>query len=108
MPRFRSTLPNRTKRPCNGNDPVRRFPNPEKTSTRRLLGENFNIETLKAKLQIGWRLYAINLYQANFYPLNAEPVTFQTVGLKTDQVFLVAKNPSFFGQNRQRISKCIT
>lgn len=64
--------------------------------------ENFNIENIEGEaVTVGGKSYVrFNLYQANFYPLNAEPVTFQTVGLKMIK-FKVAKNPSFFGQNRQ-------
>ena len=40
------------------------------------------------------------VYQAAFYPLNSEPVSFPSVGLQMIK-FKVAKNPSFFGQNRQ-------
>ena len=64
--------------------------------------ENFNIENIEGESVTingkGFTQYKI--YQAAFYPLNTEPVTFSTVGLEMIK-FKVAKNPSFFGQNRQ-------
>ena len=64
--------------------------------------ENFNIENIEGESVViqgkGYTQYRI--YQATFFPLNAEPVNFQSVGLEMIK-FRVAKNPSFFGQNRQ-------
>lgn len=64
--------------------------------------ENFNIENIEGESVViqgkGYTQYRI--YQATFYPLNAEPVTFPSVGLEMIK-FKVAKNPSFFGQNRK-------
>jgi hypothetical protein len=40
------------------------------------------------------------IYQAAFYPLNSKAIVFPSVGLRMIK-FKVAKNPSFFGQNRQ-------
>jgi len=40
------------------------------------------------------------VYQATFFPLNAEPINFPSVGLEMIK-YKVAKNPSFFGQNRK-------
>jgi len=64
--------------------------------------ENFNIENIEGESVIiqgkGYTQYRI--YQATFYPLNTEPVTFPSVGLEMIK-FKVAKNPSFFGQNRK-------
>jgi BatD DUF11 like domain len=64
--------------------------------------ENFNIENIEGEaVQIANKGYVrFPLYQANFYPLNADPVVFPSVGLEMIK-FKVAKNPSFFGQNRQ-------
>lgn len=64
--------------------------------------ENFNIETIEGEsIEINGKGYTqYKIYQAVYYPLNAEPVTFPGVGLKMIK-FKVAKNPSFFGQNRQ-------
>jgi hypothetical protein len=64
--------------------------------------ENFNIENIEGEhVDIqgkGFTQYKI--YQASFYPLNTQPVQFPSVGLEMIK-FKVAKNPSFFGQNRQ-------
>lgn len=64
--------------------------------------ENSNIENIEGKfIQIEGKGYTqYKIYQATFYPLNAEPITFPAVGLQMIK-FKVAKNPSFFGQNRQ-------
>jgi len=64
--------------------------------------ENFNIENIEGESVViqgkGYTQYRI--YQGTFFPLNAEPVIFPSVGLEMIK-FKVAKNPSFFGQNRQ-------
>lgn len=64
--------------------------------------ENFNIENIEGESVViqgkGYTQYKI--YQATFYPLNHEPVNFPSVGLEMIK-FKVAKNPSFFGQNRK-------
>lgn len=64
--------------------------------------ENFNIENIEGEpVTINGKGYTqYKIYQAAFYPLNTEPVTFPSVGLEMIK-FKVAKNPSFFGQNRQ-------
>lgn len=64
--------------------------------------ENFNIENIEGEpIDIDGKGYTqYKIYQATFYPLNAEPVYFPSVGLEMIK-FKVAKNPSFFGQNRQ-------
>ena len=64
--------------------------------------ENFNIENIEGEpITINGKGYTqYRIYQAAFYPLNTEPVTFPSVGLEMIK-FKVAKNPSFFGQNRQ-------
>lgn len=64
--------------------------------------ENFNIENIEPEsVTIGGKYYSqYKLYQATFYPLNAQPIEFPSVGLEMIK-FKVAKNPSFFGQNRQ-------
>ncbi len=71
--------------------------------------ENFNIENIESEPIIingkGYSQYKI--YQAAYYPLNTEPVVFPSVGLKMIK-FKVAKNPSFFGQNRQEDYKLFT
>lgn len=64
--------------------------------------ENFNIENIEGEsVNIQGKGYTrYKIYQAAFYPLNLESVIFPGVGLEMIK-FKVAKNPSFFGQNRQ-------
>jgi hypothetical protein len=64
--------------------------------------ENFNIENIEGEqITINGKGYTqYKIYQAAFYPLNSEPIRFPSVGLQMIK-FKVAKNPSFFGQNRQ-------
>jgi hypothetical protein len=64
--------------------------------------ENFNIENIEGEsILINDKQYTqYKIYQATFYPLNAEPITFPSVGLEMIK-YKVAKNPSFFGQNRK-------
>ncbi len=64
--------------------------------------ENFNIENIEGEsIEINGKGYTqYKIYQAVYYPLNTEPVKFPSVGLEMIK-FKVAKNPSFFGQNRQ-------
>ncbi len=64
--------------------------------------ENFNIENIEGEpIDINGKGYTqYKIYQAAFYPLNAQPLLFPSVGLEMIK-FKVAKNPSFFGQNRQ-------
>jgi hypothetical protein len=64
--------------------------------------ENFNIENIEGDaVKIGEKEYTrYKIYQATFYPLNAEPITFPSVPLEMIK-YKVAKNPSFFGQNRK-------
>lgn len=64
--------------------------------------ENFNIENIEGEgIEIAGKSYTqYKVYQGVFYPLNTEPIVFPSVGLKMIK-YKVAKNPSFFGQNRQ-------
>lgn len=64
--------------------------------------ENFNIDNINGEpVTINNRAYKqYKIYQAAFYPLNLEDISFQSVGLKLIK-YKVAKNPSFFGRNRQ-------
>lgn len=64
--------------------------------------ENFNIENIEGQsILINNKQYTqYKIYQATYYPLNAEPITFPRVGLEMIK-YKVAKNPSFFGQNRK-------
>jgi hypothetical protein len=64
--------------------------------------ENFNIENIEGEpVDINGKGYTqYKIYRATFFPLNTQPVTFPSVGLEMIK-FKVAKNPSFFGQNRK-------
>ncbi len=64
--------------------------------------ENFNIENIEGEtVTINGKGYTqYKIYQATFFPLNTQSVKFPSVGLEMIK-FKVAKNPSFFGQNRQ-------
>lgn len=64
--------------------------------------ENFNIENIEGEhIEVNGKGYTqYKIYQAAYYPLNANAVTFPSVGLEMIK-YKVAKNPSFFGQNRQ-------
>ena len=64
--------------------------------------ENFSIENINGEpvtIQ-GKRYTQYKIYQATYYPLNLEPIVFPSVGLEMIK-FKVARNPSFFGRNRQ-------
>ena len=64
--------------------------------------ENFNIENIEGEsVKINGKDYTqYKVYQASYFPLNAEPIEFPSVGLEMIK-YKVAKNPSFFGQNRK-------
>jgi len=64
--------------------------------------ENFNIENIEGEpIRIGGKNYTqYKIYQATYFPLNNQKVNFPSVGLEMIK-FKVAKNPSFFGQNRK-------
>lgn len=64
--------------------------------------ENFNIENIEGEnVKINGKDYTqYKVYQASYFPLNAEPINFPSVGLEMIK-YKVAKNPSFFGQNRK-------
>jgi hypothetical protein len=64
--------------------------------------ENFNIENIEAEsIQIEGKGYSqYKIYQATYYPLNAQTIVLPSVSLEMIK-YRVAKNPSFFGQNRQ-------
>jgi len=63
--------------------------------------ENFNIENIDGEsVTINGRGYMqYKIYQGTFYPLNTQKITFPSVGLEMLK-YKMAKNPSFFGQNR--------
>lgn len=64
--------------------------------------ENFNIENIEGEpVSIGEKSYTrYKIYQATYYPLNSEDIVFPRVALEMIK-YRVAKNPSFFGQNRK-------
>ena len=64
--------------------------------------ENFNIENIEGEnVRINGKDYTqYKVYQATYFPLNSEPINFPSVGLEMIK-YKVAKNPSFFGQNRK-------
>ena len=64
--------------------------------------ENFNIENIEAEsIQVNGKGYSqYKIYQATFYPLNNQSIVLPSVNLEMIK-YKVAKNPSFFGQNRQ-------
>lgn len=64
--------------------------------------ENFNIENIEGEpVTLGNKGYTrYKIYQATYYPLNNEPIVFPRVALEMIK-YKVAKNPSFFGQNRK-------
>ena len=64
--------------------------------------ENFNIEQINGEpiTLNGKRFTRYTIYQAAFFPLNVEDIKFPSVDLDLIK-YKVAKNPSFFGQNRQ-------
>lgn len=71
--------------------------------------ENFNIENVqKEPVTINGKRYSqYKLYQATYYPLNLETIKFPPVGLELIK-YKVAKNPTFFGQNRMEDYKTFT
>ncbi len=64
--------------------------------------ENFNIENIEGEsVRINGKDYTqYKVYQATYFPLNTEPIKFPSIGLEMIK-YKVAKNPSFFGQNRK-------
>lgn len=64
--------------------------------------ENFNIENIEGQtVTIQGKDYTqYKIYQATYYPLNTETIVFPKVGLEMIK-YRVARNPSFFGQNRK-------
>ncbi|QOI96380.1 MAG: BatD family protein [Flammeovirgaceae bacterium] len=64
--------------------------------------ENFSIENIEGtRVELNGKGYTqYKIYQATYFPLNTEPFHFPSVPLEMIK-YKVAKNPSFFGQNRQ-------
>jgi hypothetical protein len=71
--------------------------------------ENFGIEEIQPEqVVIGGKKYAeYKLYRASFYPINKQAVKFPALPMKMIK-YKVAKNPSFFGQNKQQDFKEFT
>ncbi|MEP1035597.1 BatD family protein [Ekhidna sp.] len=64
--------------------------------------ENFSIDQISGDpVTISGRNYTrYKIYQTAYYPLTQQDIEFQSIGLKMIK-YKVAKNPSFFGRNRQ-------
>ncbi len=64
--------------------------------------ENFNIDNVTGiPVTINGKGYTqYKIFQAAYYPLNVEPISFPSVGLQLIK-YKRAKNPTFFGRNRQ-------
>lgn len=64
--------------------------------------ENFNIENIEGEtVTIQGKYYTqYKIYQGTFFPLTTDPITFPSVELEMIK-YKVARNPTFFGQNRQ-------
>lgn len=71
--------------------------------------ENFGIDEIQPlPVSINGKEYTeYKIYQATYYPLNAKPVVFPAVGLKMIK-YKVAKEPGFFGIDRQQDFKVFT
>ncbi len=68
--------------------------------------ENYNIEQINGQpITINGKAFTqYKIYQGAFYPLNDEVIHFPSVGLELIK-YKVAKNPTFFGQNRKESFK---
>ena len=64
--------------------------------------ENFNIDNITGEpITLGDKQYTqYKIYQAAFFPLNSEDLEFPVIPLEMIK-YKVAKNPSFFGRNKQ-------
>ena len=64
--------------------------------------ENFSIDQISGEpIKISGRNYTrYKIYQTAYYPLTLTDIDFPSIGLKMIK-YKVAKNPSFFGRNRQ-------
>lgn len=64
--------------------------------------ENFSIDQISGEpVKISGRNYTrYKIYQTAYYPLTLNDIDFPSIGLKMIK-YKVAKNPSFFGRNRQ-------
>ena len=63
--------------------------------------ENFNIENITPEqVNVNGKLYSrYKIYEAAYYPLNADTIRFPVVPFKMIK-YKVAKNPTFFGNNK--------
>lgn len=64
--------------------------------------ENFSIDQIVGDpVTLSGRKYTrYKIYQTAYFPLNVQDISFPSIGLKMIK-YKVAKNPSFFGRNRQ-------
>ena len=64
--------------------------------------ENFNVENINGEQVLinGKNFTKYKVYQTAFFPLSVEDITFPAVDLELIK-YNVAKNPSFFGRNRE-------
>lgn len=64
--------------------------------------ENFSIDQIVAEpVTINGKKYdKYEIYQSSYYPLTTQDIDFPSIGLKMIK-YKVAKNPSFFGRNRE-------
>jgi hypothetical protein len=64
--------------------------------------ENFNIDNVSGEsIMLGNKRYNhYKIFQATYYPLNVQDIDIPKVGLELIK-YQVAKNPTFFGQNRK-------
>ena len=64
--------------------------------------ENFSIDQISGDpITLGDRKYTrYKIYQTAYYPLTQDDINFPSIGLKMIK-YKIAKNPSFFGRNRQ-------
>lgn len=81
----------------------------KKISPASVWEENFNIERITPEaITINKKRYSMyRLYQATLFPLNTDDIEFPPVSMKMIK-YKVAKNPTFFGQNRQEDFKTFT
>ncbi len=65
--------------------------------------ENFNIsEISRVPVELGGKQYIqYKLFEADYFPINTDPIRFPSAGLNMIK-YKVARNPSFFGNNRQQ------
>ncbi|MBK6265027.1 BatD family protein [Marivirga sp. S37H4] len=74
----------------------------KKIRPKNVWEENFSIENIRPEpINLNGKRYSVyKIFQASFFPLNDEDIVFPRVGLEMIK-YKVAKNPSFFGQNRK-------